>query len=297
VQRFRVRVVIAAAAMALAAAGGCSKTDNAKPVATASFSASKNRVPLGSPVVLNYRFDVAPDAAISGNYKVFVHVSDADGKIMWNDDHDPPVPTSQWKPGQTIQYSRTKFIPIFPYLGEATVRVGLYRSNERLPLAGIDPADRTSPNREYKVGAIELVPQSENVFIQYRSGWHPDEFAPDNPLVSWRWTQKLATLSFANPRKDATFYLEYDARPDVFDGQPQVVTVYLGDQVLKTFPAEGTAATLLLIPITAAQFGSGDMVELRIEVDKTFVPAKLPNGGKDPRELGIRVYHAFIEVK
>jgi hypothetical protein len=166
-----------------------------------------------------------------------------------------------------------------------------------LPLAGIDSADRESTSREYKVGTLELVPQSENVFIQYRSGWHPDEYAPDNPSVSWRWTQKLATLSFANPRKDATFYFDYDARPDVFGGQPQVVTVYLGDQAITKFPADGPAATLRQIPITAAQFGSGEMVELRIEVDKTFVPAKLPNGGKDPRELGIRVYHAFIEVK
>jgi len=215
--RRSVRAAALAAVVALPLVS-CSKSDNAKPVATASFSASKSRVALGSPVILNYKFDVAPDAALNGNYKVFVHVSDPDGKIMWNDDHDPPVPTSQWKPGQTIQYSRTKFIPIFPYLGEATVRLGLYRGNDRLPLAGIDPADRNSTSREYKVGALELMPQSENVFIQYRSGWHPDEYSPENPSISWRWTQKLATVSFANPRKDATFYLDYDARPDVFGG-------------------------------------------------------------------------------
>jgi len=33
-------------------------------------------------------------------------------------------------------------------------------------------------------------------------------------------------------------------------------------------------------------------VEMAIEVDKSFKP-----GGSDPRELGIRVYHAFIEPK
>jgi hypothetical protein len=288
--------VISAAALA-ASVGACSKTDNAKPVASASFSASKPRVPLGSPVILNYRFDVAPDAAISGDYKVFVHVSDSDGKVMWNDDHDPPTPTSKWKPGQTIQYSRTKFIPVFPYLGEATVRVGLYKGNERLPLSGIDPADRTSTSREYKVGTLELVPQSENIFIQYRGGWHPDEFSPENPSVSWHWTQKLASFSFPNPKKDVTLYFEYDARPDAFNGQPQIVTLYLGEQVLATFPADTTTPVLRLIPITAAQFGASEMADVRIEVDKTFVPARLPNGGKDPRELVIRVYHTFVEVK
>ncbi len=34
------------------------------------------------------------------------------------------------------------------------------------------------------------------------------------------------------------------------------------------------------------------MVEMAIELDKTFKP-----GGGDPRELGFRVYHAFIEPK
>jgi hypothetical protein len=50
--------------------------------------------------------------------------------------------------------------------------------------------------------------------------------------------------------------------------------------------------TLLVDSITAAQFGDGEMVEMAIELDKTFKP-----GGPDPRELGIRVYHAFIEPK
>jgi hypothetical protein len=52
------------------------------------------------------------------------------------------------------------------------------------------------------------------------------------------------------------------------------------------------------IPLTAAQLGTSEMVELEISVDKTFVPALLPAANsKDPRELGIRVFHAFIEPK
>ena len=40
------------------------------------------------------------------------------------------------------------------------------------------------------------------------------------------------------------------------------------------------------------------MVELHISVDKTFVPALIPAANsKDPRELGIRVFHAFVEPK
>ena len=50
------------------------------------------------------------------------------------------------------------------------------------------------------------------------------------------------------------------------------------------------------IAIKADQLGSADMAELQITVDKTFVPMNVTGGtSKDPRELGVRVFHAFIE--
>ena len=276
----------------------CSKSDNTPPVATVTFSPSKNRVPLGSPVDLTYKFDVAPNAAISGDYRVFVHVTDSDGKVMWSDDHDPPVPTSKWRPGQTIgPYTRTQFVPMAPYVGEATVRIGLYKGTQRLPLFGMDPADRTSASREYKVGTLQILPSSENIFVMILSGWHPDEYSTENSSNTWHWTQKLARFSVRNPKKDVTLYLDYDARSDLFGDHPQVVTVYSGDQVVTTFPADSPAQRLRRIPITAAQLGTNEMVELKLEVDKTFVPAQMPDAGADRRELGIRVYHLFVEPK
>ena len=48
--------------------------------------------------------------------------------------------------------------------------------------------------------------------------------------------------------------------------------------------------------LTAAQLGTAEMAEVRIEVDKTYVPALLPAANsRDSRELGIRVFHAFVE--
>ena len=266
-------------------------------MATVTFSANKARVPLGSPIELTYRFNVAPDAKFDGNYKVFVHFVDADGGVLWNDDHDPSPPTSQWRPGQTIQYTRTRFLPVVPFLGEVKVTVGLYRDSDRLPLQGLDPADRQSTTREYKVGTLQLLPTSENIFVFKKNGWHPTEFAAENPTLEWEWTQKVATLTLKNPRKDVFLYLEFDARTDVFTDRPQQVTVYSGDQPVDTFPANAGVPTLRRIPITAAQLGQNEMAELRIEVDRTFVPAKLPAGGRDVRELGIRVYNVFVETR
>jgi hypothetical protein len=292
-RRDLMRLSLLAGVAALAA--GCGSTDPAPPVATVSFAANKPKVPVGSPVELTYKFDVAPDAKISGDYRVFVHVKNPDGTTLWNDDHDPSIPTSKWTPGQTIQYTRTRFVPAGPYSGEATVELGLYRDTDRLPLQGREPTDRESTSRSYRVGTLTLLPLSENIFVILNSGWHPAEFSPEDSTLEWQWTQKVATLRFRNPRKDINFYIEYDARPDIFSDRPQQVTVYSGEQAVATFAAEQSNPTLKIFPITQAQLGGSEMAELRLEVDRTFVPAKLPSGGRDARELGIRVYHAFVE--
>ncbi len=287
-----------ACAAVVATIAGCGSGDDAPPVATVGFQASKVRVALGSPIELTYRFDIAPNAKIDGDYKVFVHVVREDGQQMWDDDHEPPTPTSQWKPGQTIQYTRTRFVPVFPFLGEAAVEMGLYRDQDRLPLqAAGDASNRESAGRAYRVGTLQLLPSTENIFVMFKSGWHQSEFAVDEPTLTWQWTQKLATSTFRNPKKDVLFYIEFDARADLFPDKKQVVTISSGDTVVTTFEASSSLITLQKIPITAAQLGNGDMAELRIEVDRTFVPAKLPSGGRDARELGIRVYHTFVESR
>jgi hypothetical protein len=268
---------------------GCSKQDADEPaVATPSLKLSKERVAIGSPLTLTYRFDVAQNATFDGDYTVFVHVLDPEGEQLWTDDHMPPQPTSTWKPGQKIEYSRTVFVPNYPYIGQAEIRLGLYsqQSNRRLALSA-----EQAPRREYVVARFQLVPQSENVFLIYKEGWHPAEVSPQNAAIEWQWTKKSATISFRNPKKDSTFYLEFDGRPDLFT-PPQQVTIRIGPQAIATVPAEYKDRKLLTFPITAAQLGPGDMTELTIEADRTFQP-----GSGDTRELGIRVYHAFIEPR
>lgn len=275
----------------LVTAAACSGSDEAPPVATATFTPSKTRLPLGSPVDLTYTFDVAPSARIQGDYRVFVHFIDNEGQQMWTDDHDPPVPTSQWQPGQKVQYTRTVFIPIFPYHGPATVTMGLYNGpslEDRLPLAG------DGRGREYTVGTIELLPQSENIYLTFREGWHAVEMAPDQPAREWQWMKQTGTLAFRNPRQNVTLFLETDGRPDLFP-KPQVISVLVNGVQAHQFTIEGKEPVLRRLPLAAAQLGTGDTVELKLVADQSFVPAKLPGGGGDPRELSIRVYHAFVE--
>lgn len=284
---------IACAAAATALACG-QKNESEPPVATASFAVNHQRAALGSPLEMNYRFVVAADAPkFTENYRVLVHFMDADDELMWTDDHEPSVPTIGWKPGQTIEYTRTMFVPVYPYIGEASVYMGLYSAStsRRLPLTGGDEAGQ----RAYKVGTIQLLPQTDNVFLIFKDGWHPAEVSENSAAIEWQWTKKDATLSFRNPKRKSLFYLHLDS-PGGVEHDPQTVTVQLGGQAVDTFKISPKQEMMRKIPLSVEQLGTGDMVELRIQVDKTFVPALLPAANsRDPRELGVRVFHAFVE--
>jgi hypothetical protein len=290
--RYTCALVVCAAAIAV---GACKKKDTAAPpVATPSVTVSHPRTPLGSPIDITYKFDVAPNAHFDQDYRVLVHILDSDDEMMWTDDHNPPVPTTQWKPGQTVQYTRTIFVPVYPYIGEATIQLGLFApaDQKRLALNGPDMGQRA-----YRVAKFQLLPQTENVFTVFKDGWHPAETAEHNTAVEWQWTKREATLAFKNPKKDSMFYLDADNPGSVFT-QPQQVTLSIGGRELDEFTITPKQQILRKVPIAATQLGTGDMVELHISVDKTFVPALIPAANsKDPRELGIRVFHAFVEPK
>jgi hypothetical protein len=265
------------------------------PVGTPGMTLSRDKVALGSPVEITYRFEVAEDAPpFKEDYRVFVGVVDPDEELMWTDDHDPEVPTTQWKPGQKIEYTRTVFVPVYQYVGQASIHMGLYSptTKKRVSLSGEDAGQLA-----YKVGKIQLLPQTENVFTVFKEGWHGPETAQDNSSVEWQWTKKDAALAFRNPKSDSLLYLDVDNPSTTFpDGQNVQITV--GGQPVKDFVLAPAHRVLYKIPLTAAQLGAAEMVELRVLVDKSFVPALTPgSGNKDPRELGVRVFHVFVEPK
>src|ERR1700681_4183701 len=154
--------------LAACLATGCRRTvPRDPPVATPSIAFNHDRAPGASPIEITYKFVVASDAHFAEDYRVFVHVLDTDEERMWDDDHNPPIPTTQWKPGQTIEHTRTIFVPIFPYVGEAAIQLGLHstKDQKRLTLAGDDAGQRS-----YRVGKLQLLSQTENLFTIFKDG-------------------------------------------------------------------------------------------------------------------------------
>jgi hypothetical protein len=296
-RRLRRAGVRAALVLTVAAAAACGgKDDEGAPVATPTVTLSKTRASLGSPLEVTYKFVVAPGATFDTDYRAFVHFVNAEDEQMWTDDHDPPRPTRTWKAGETIEYTRTVFVPSYPYNGRATVVLGLYapKTGARATLGA-----KTRGLKAYDVADFELVPQGENVFLIYKDEtWHPAEDSRDNGAVSWRWSRKAGVIAFRNPKRDATFYLQLDGRPDLQPVKPQTVTIGLGSQVLDRFVLADQSMVLRKVAIPAAAFGAADTVELVVDAGSTFVPKNLPTGGNpDSRELGVRVFHAFVEPK
>ena len=285
----------AAACLVLGGAAACSSVEHAPAVGTVAVTTPRARVPLGGPLDLTYRFERTGEP-IDGDYTVFVHIVNADGQVIWTDDHAPATPTSAWQPGTPVEYTRTIFLPpgaLHP--GDVGIEVGLYRDGERLPLDA--PAAGPAGTRAYRVAEIQLAPETENIFLIYQTGWYADEFAADAPGRSWKWTEKSATIAFRHPHADAELFVEVAGQPAAFPDGPQQVTILgASGEPLATFPVESTTPTLYRVPVSNDAMGTADLTELRFVVDRTFVPAQA-GIGQDTRELGVQVFTVYLGVR
>ena len=284
-------VAVPVLAALLLTAIGCGGGGASGPsVATVNLRLDRTSVPIGGPLEMTFRFDVSPDLVpMTDDYLVFVHVLDNNGEPIWNDDHQPETPTSEWEPGRTIEYSRRIMVPLYPYIGDGDIAVGLYlpSTGERLALAG----DHIGQNA-YRTATVTFTPQHESSFLVYEEGWHGAEFQP-NGQAYWRWTTGRGVVSFQNPRNDARLMLEVAGRPDLFETS-QRLSLQIGERVLQELAFDDAEPVMIDRTITAAELGSDDVVRLELVVDPTFVPSEL-GVGEDERELGVRVLSVYVE--
>jgi hypothetical protein len=258
-----------------------------------SISFNRVKAPLGSALEITYTWTLEPGAKKPDqDYRALVHFLDSHEVMLFEDDHTPIPPTSQWEPGKTYTYKRTRFVPVYPYVGEVEVRMGLYPYPGRGERPALKGEDRGF--REYKVGTLELLPQTENIFLVYKEGWHNPETHPENPSIERTWTKKEALVSFKNPRKDVVVYLQGDTCVKCFPTPPEL-TVSVGNNVGLRFPIDGPQVMLKKIRVPAADLGTDEWVDLRLSMNESFVPKDLnPPLNNDDRELGFNVYHLYV---
>ncbi len=281
--------LIAALALGAGFLTGCHRREPALPIQPAA-AVNRPRVPLGSALEVSYVWTVGSTATpVPPGYQAFVHFLDPRGHVLFADDHVPVPPPDRWSPGNTYRYRRTIFVPVLPFVGEARVVMGLYspKLRKRIALAAEDIG-----RRAYRVGTIEVVPQTESVFLVYKEGWHDPEVDPANPATERTWTEQNAVVSFKNPRTDVVVYLEAETCLPCFKESP-ALTVSVGPAAT-TLPI-GSAPLLARLRAKVEDFGSEEWVDLRLRMSGSFVPKKLvPPLNDDDRQLGLLVYHLSV---
>ncbi len=77
-------------------------------------------------------------ASLPDDYTVFVHIRDAEGKVVFQDDFTPSPNTRGWWPGDSIWQTRTLSVPADTGTGEYRIYSGMYllSTMERLPVKG-----------------------------------------------------------------------------------------------------------------------------------------------------------------
>jgi hypothetical protein len=186
------------------------------------------------------------------------------------------------------------FVPKFPYSGDTSVVIGIYspKTGMRLPLSG-----QSAGQREYEAATFNLHPQADNLYVVFKDGWHETEAAEEQTGVEWQWSKKTAELAFRNPMRDALLYFLCD-QPIREAGDSTHVELRIGDTVIDSFTLTAGQRELRKIDLAAAQLGTGETVDVTLAVDKTFVPATITQlKSTDPRELGIRVFRAYVQPK
>lgn len=282
--------LVLAGVLAFSVACGSPSSDTASPRASIAVSPARKSAEAGAPIDLEYRLSKVADAApLTGNIWVFVHMLDEGGTLLWTDDHPVPAPAS-WAT-EPVSYRRTMFVPRIPYTGRVRVEAGLFSKDDgaRVALAGVDRGGHS-----YDVAAFEMQPASNAIFVSFGDGWHGAERDAGEAAHEWRWSKGDARLSFRNPRRDAVLWLELD-QPVATVGA-QTVEVRAASALLATIKVVAGARRIERVTLPGAQLGTGQMVDLDLHVQPTFVPASTAGvANQDMRELGVRVFNVYVQ--
>lgn len=264
------------------------------PLASATVSLSPGQAAPGAPVDVQYKLEALPGGSLPADANVlFVHAVDSAGKVLWTDDHQPPQAVATWKPGTPVEYSRTMFVPRTTPSGPLDIVVGLYApsTGARVALRG-----ESTEARAYRVATLEIGPDPAGTFVAYTEGWHNPE-ANESLGREWRWSKGVGHLAFRNPKKAADLWLELDQPVPAF-ASPQQVEIKVGGVVLDTFSLETQQPVVRRIAVSEEAMGTGDTVDVEVAPRESFVPAALPAlKSSDRRELGVRVFNAYLALK
>lgn len=221
---------------------------------------------------------------------VFVHLLDADGRVVRTFDHPFPRP---WRPGAPVDYAielyQSALAPGLP-AGSYPLTVGLYRpGGERWPLA-TTAADRG--RHEYEVGVVE-VPAGAYAALAggpaaprfgFTGAWDSPRPGTDSQVLAYRWLSGEGAVTVTGlaaagrvwmllevPDPGGTsslLVLAADAR-----SQSLMVTTNCGDAMTSV---SGPGRHAVAFPLDPAAAGEGGVCEVRLAPSFYLVTTGVP---------------------
>ena len=245
-------------------------------------------VPLHEPLHVTYTWTPAAEfVAPIEDYQVFVHARDGQGNVLFQDDHYPPEPTSQWQAGQSQSYERWVDVPKSIEVDRIEFYAGLYSPDGRALLRGDGGAwtDALAAHTlEVRLNDMHGVP----AFVE---GWHSEE-GDAAAGTTWRWSEGTARAAFTNPRRDGVLHLTAHGPFDEVGAQ--VVILRAGENEIARIDVTGAANFDERIAVPAAAMGDDDWVEVTLEVSPVLVPQELDPQSSDERILGLQVFRLYL---
>ncbi len=267
---------------------GCSPSVPERTLGVEASISLPEDVAVGGPIGIVYRWDPGDSFETpTSDYMVFVHILGSEGEIISQDDHDPPVPTSQWRVGNTQEYRRWLRLPRSGQSDYVGVRIGLYDQVGKVAVRWEGEWETDSP-----VHWLRLTDHGYRGDPKPGEGWHRLQRSRKDGQV-WHWTREAATAYFENPRRDSVLHLEARS-PVPRIGRPQQVRLFLSGTEIASLTISDYVRFRESIPVSSQALGSGDLVELRIEVDLTYIPSEIDPGSSDERVLGLQVYDLYL---
>ena len=146
---------------------------------------------------------------------------------------------------------KTVFVPVYPYVGEAAIQVGLHstKDQKRLPLAGEDVGQNA-----YRVARMQLLPQTETCSPSSRRAGTRLK-SPTRTRCRMAVDEEGRDAVVQEPEEGRAVLLRRWTIPAARSTSRSTVQVSLGGQVVDEFTLQPKQPVLRKIPLQAAQLG------------------------------------------
>lgn len=239
---------------------------------------------------LQYKWKTSSEfVKLNQDFNVFIHFWHKNN-LLFQDDHNPEVPVSQWEPEKEYTYTRRIYIPTFIDEFDPNFRG---EDSLRLSAGFASPYDTTGDSKqEILVEKLKVFPPPlDTPEVIYEEGWYDLEINPDAYLKQWRWTSQKARCIIDNPHRDALLIIKGGINANAFESQ--TVIFKINDLTLDEFVPEGGIFEKSY-SIKKEMLGDKEEFYLTIETDKFFIPAELSSDTTDDRVLGLQVSFIYF---